>query len=753
MNSESSNDASLSLPCYRFGPYKVDPSERRLQHNGVCVELTPKAFETLLLLLENSGRLLKKEHFMRRLWPDSTVEEANLAHYISELRRVLQERSPGEKFIETVPKLGYRFVAPVESVRPPEAPVPEPSSEAPGAGVVREVGSGPPRFAEEGFKATPRVRKPVWILPAVLMTAVTATGWWLVWSTQESKPVLVAVPFTTHPGAEFDPTFSPDGNQVAFAGSLEEKEPENADIYVKSVGSDKPLRLTFAPELDLQPSWAPDGSYIAFIRLKDDLCTIYTIPPLGGVERKVYETKRAWKSGLNGRLLACTPDSKAIVISESRSPEDPNSLFLFKLKTGEKVRLTSPPAGAIGDCDPVFSPDGRVLTFARVQAGRSVSDLYRIGLSSDLTPVAEPASLTDRMPVRLRDLVGHAWSAEGREIIASSERGFHTRDFWRIPVNDPQCSTRLELAEERGVGPVISGPSRRMIYVKEQPGIANIWYLEDSGQSEKQAVPTRLLGSTQCEGLCQVSPDGAKVAFESVRTGFSEICVSNSDGSGFLRLTDYDGPRCAFPVWSPDSRWVAYEARPEGQSEIYVISPEGGQPRRITHDPGDDVGPTFSRDGRWIYFTSNRTGAWQVWKMSTGGGDPVQVTQEGGWFTRMSVDGRTLFLGKPPPEWGVYRMPVEGGAQELFLPDGLIDLFAPAAHGYYFWRMKGSGGSVFGYPDGSLVFLDSSTGARRVVTVTDQLPTSVSPFPDGKRIMFSQMGHPTADLYLVENFR
>ena len=105
--------------------------------------------------------------------------------------------------------------------------------------------------------------------------------------------------------------------------------------------------------------------------------------------------------------------------------------------------------------------------------------------------------------------------------------------------------------------------------------------------------------------------------------------------------------------------------------------------------------------------------------MSTGGGDPVQVTQEGGWFTRMSVDGRTLFFGKPQPEWGVYRMPVEGGAPELFLPDGRIDLFAPAANGYYFWRMKGSVGSVFGYPDGSLVFLDSSTGARRLVTVTD----------------------------------
>jgi len=289
-----------------------------------------------------------------------------------------------------------------------------------------------------------------------------------------------------------------------------------------------------------------------------------------------------------------------------------------------------------------------------------------------------------------------------------------------------------------------------MIYVQEQPGVASIWYLEDSGQSKKHAAPTRLFASTQCEGLCQVSPDGAKVAFESVRTGFSEICVSNSDGSRFLRLTNYDGPRCAFPAWSPDSRWVAYEARPEGQSEIYVISPEGGQPRRITHHPGDDLGPTWSRDGRWIYFTSNRTGGWQVWRIPSGGGDPVQVTQDGGWYTKESVDGRTLFFGKPEPELGVYRMPVGGGESELFLSDALIHLFAPAANGCYFWRIKESD---FGYPDGSLVFLDSSTGARRVVTVTDQLPTSVSPFPDGKRIMFSQMGHTFTDLYLVENFR
>jgi Tol biopolymer transport system component/DNA-binding winged helix-turn-helix (wHTH) protein len=749
---------------FRFGPFRLDPQERILLLHDEVVSITPKAFDTLSVLLDHAGHVVTKDDLLKAVWPKVVVEEATLAQNVATIRRVLSKGGSAGDFIETVPKHGYRFVGPVRSETVPRA-----------AAGRREVVRHPPRKeperrfeavsdvrgelweGKEELNSRPEIEQPrararrlPWMAPAALIMALLAvSAWWLLRPTGESKPVLNAVPFTTYPGAEFDPTFSPDGSKVAFAGFLDEKEP-NLDIYVKSVGSENPLRLTFAPELEANPHWSPDGSYIAFFRFKNDRFTIYTIPPLGGAERKVYETEYLWKPGILARLLTCTPDSKGIVFTEARSPHEPSALFMVRFETGEKVRLTSPPAGSVGDNDPVFSPDGRILSFSRVHALWSFSDLYRLDLSSDFTPVAEPVPVTEQMPVRFRDFTGHAWSANGREIIASLQRGFHGRDLWRIPLDDPQHSTRLEFAGERAVFPVISGSARRMVYVQEQPGIASIWHLEDSGQLEKQAIPTRLFGSTQCEGLCQVSPDGAKVAFESVRTGFSEICVSNSDGSGFLRLTDYEGPRCAFPAWSPDSRWITYEARPEGQSEIYVISAEGGHPQQMTHDPGDDIRPSWSRDGRWIYFTSNRTGRWQVWKMPSDRGEPVQVTQEGGWYGKESPDGRTLFFGKAVPELGVYRMPVGGGEQDLFLPDAFIEFFAPTANGFYFWPIKGS---YFWAPEGTLVFLDSLTGTRRVVTVTDQVPTSVSAFPDGKRVMFSQMGHTFSDLYLVENFR
>ncbi len=92
---------------YNFGPFTVDPSEHTLRRDGEPVPLPPKAFDTLLVLLENNGRLVTKEELMGRLWPDTFVEEANLTVYISALRKALGEHS----FVETVPKRGYRLQA------------------------------------------------------------------------------------------------------------------------------------------------------------------------------------------------------------------------------------------------------------------------------------------------------------------------------------------------------------------------------------------------------------------------------------------------------------------------------------------------------------------------------------------------------------------------------------------------------------------------------------------------------------------
>ncbi len=100
--------------CYEFGPFRLDSAERRLLRNGETVPLKPKAFDLLLVLVQNHGHLLEKEELLRSIWPDTIVEEANLAYNISLIRKALGNGRNGDCYIETVPRYGYRFV---ESVR------------------------------------------------------------------------------------------------------------------------------------------------------------------------------------------------------------------------------------------------------------------------------------------------------------------------------------------------------------------------------------------------------------------------------------------------------------------------------------------------------------------------------------------------------------------------------------------------------------------------------------------------------------
>ncbi|HET9532437.1 MAG TPA: transcriptional regulator, partial [Blastocatellia bacterium] len=101
---------------YEFGPFRVDVSNRLIMRDNEPVQVTPKAFDTLLVLLESHGRVIEKEEMMRLIWPDTFVEEANLAVNISQIRKALGERDDGGQYIETVPRRGYRFASVVREI-------------------------------------------------------------------------------------------------------------------------------------------------------------------------------------------------------------------------------------------------------------------------------------------------------------------------------------------------------------------------------------------------------------------------------------------------------------------------------------------------------------------------------------------------------------------------------------------------------------------------------------------------------------
>ena len=170
---------------YEFGPFRLDAGERLLLRDGKPVPLPPKDFEMLLVLVENGGRVLEKGELLRRVWPDSFVEEANLSHHVFTLRKALGEEGDGSKYIETVPRRGYRFVADVNVVRDESA---DPAAEGRnGTGITTQEGKEKvtaSSHAEAGGEAATtipptspfvgsRVRRS---LPVILIACAVAAG-------------------------------------------------------------------------------------------------------------------------------------------------------------------------------------------------------------------------------------------------------------------------------------------------------------------------------------------------------------------------------------------------------------------------------------------------------------------------------------------------------------------------------------------------------------------------------------------------
>ena len=255
---------------------------------------------------------------------------------------------------------------------------------------------------------------------------VAASAWLGVWGPagREPQASLQSVPLTSDPGSEEHPTFSPDGNQVAFAWDGENR--DNTDIYVKLVAGGEPLRLTTNPAVDSGPAWSPDGSQIAFLRRSEGSGGIFLVPPIGGIERKLAESPHFGAAGPfgSGQGLSWSPDGKFLAVSDRPSPEEPFAIFRVSVESGAKRRLTSPPAQSLSDHNPAFSPDGRTLAFARRSAAYT-ADIYLMQVAG-----GEPRRLT----FNDQWTRGLAWTPDGREIVFSLHPGGggSNSSLWRI---------------------------------------------------------------------------------------------------------------------------------------------------------------------------------------------------------------------------------------------------------------------------------------------------------------------------------
>ncbi len=698
---------------YRFDAFQVDPRTHELRRDGVSIKIQEQSFVVLLKLLEHPGQLVTREQLRTALWPAGTFVDfdTGLNTVIKRLREVLRDSAEDPQFIETVPKLGYRFIAPVQA----------PGEQQP-AGV-------PPRKS---------ARISGWMKwaagAAVLLAASTMIFFYFSRGERQSGTTVEVVPLTGRSEMEGSPAFSPDGNQVAFKSS--NAVPDGSEgLYTTMIGGERPLRLTSNPR-DCCPAWSPDARSVAFARGHPGGRTIYVVPALGGTPKEIYSEESVFKEHI-GMLpfFSWSPDGRYLAVSALSTPEKRPTITLVSLQDSSRQPLTTPPP-KYSDWCPAFSPDGRSIAFLRASGPGLVDDLYVVPtaggearrLTSDNRPMNGPL----------------AWTPDSREIIFSSDRG-GLRSLWRIS-DYGGAPRRVEGVGTRATAPAIAQTGNRLAYSSEALKVN----LRKVGLTDpRHAVgPAQLiLPSAGFIGLASFSPDGKKLAYESTQTGYGEIWTAGSDGSNPVQLTFLNGV-AGTPRWSNDGRSVAFDYRPNEHSEIYKVDLSGGPPHFIPTIPGaDNVVPSWSRDGKWIYFSSNRGNEPnQIWKVPDAGGTPVQLTRKGGTSPNESADG-FVYYSKTFRSDEIWKIPAGGGEETLVIKFPGLDAlsWALGPTGIYFLTDE-SGGK------GALFFYEFDT--RKVLSLMSLQKRAVEPAvsPDGKSVIFFQIDQWEQTIMLVNHF-
>jgi Tol biopolymer transport system component/DNA-binding winged helix-turn-helix (wHTH) protein len=700
----------------RFGTFEVDLRLGELRKNGIRVKLTGQPFQILVILLEHPGDLVTRKQLQRRLWPSDTFVDFDrgLNAAINRVREALGDSAENPRFVETLPRRGYRFIAPLVDSRPVGATLPASESNVSPAQTVTRL------------------------LPAGVLAVITLAAGigWLHFhkgNSSVSGATPRMVPFTSSPGAKTNPAFSPDGKEVAF-GWMSEKD-EGLRIYVKLVGAGTPLRLTAGPGDDDSPAWSPDGRFVAFVRHSGSMSSYFIVPSLGGPERKI--AVRYADTFNYERLVNWLPDGKNLLVADQSSPQDPYiSLVLISLENGRRQVVLTPPGPYLADA--TSSPDGKYIAFR--QGGGSMSqEIYVMRVDgSDASRLTSDKAL----------IQGLAWTQDSKSIVFSSSRA-GLQSLWRIPVSGGVPSSVISAGDDAAM-PTISREGAQLAFVLSRAN-SNIWRV--AGPAAKFSPPSRLIASSRWENDANFSPDGKRIAFSSTRTGTQELWLCNSDGSNAVQLTSLAAPSTDMPRWSPDGKQIAFDSVSEGHSKILLISTEGGSPRQLAEGPFGEV-QSWSHDGKWVYFSSNRSGAWEIWKVSPEGGSPVQVTKQpasrasGGTDLGMnsfeSADGKFLFYRR---DEGLWRMLVEGGESTRILKN--ISMM---------WRVCGNG----------ICFLDEKENPARLkrLDLRSGRTTSFGSVdlgkegsfgnfdvsPDGRWVIYPRVDTFNSDIMLLEDF-
>lgn len=689
-------------PFYAFGPFRLEPAERRLVFRDEPLPLPPKVLDTLVVLVEADGRLVAKEALMQRLWPDTVVEEVNLARNVSLLRKALADRD-GRDYIETVPKSGYRFTAPVARIERP-AERHEPSTAQP---------AGPKRPLTSGILAS--------VLVATLAIAAIVAWRAGVWRSARSSGATDAQPNyvrATFDGTVVESVLSPDGSMVA---SVLRGPPMRLVLRDIATGS---TNEALRGEFFFRPKWSPDGSAISVTwrPAVDKAGGLAIVPRLGGPPRVVQ------RSGFG----AWSPDGKRLAIPYGRG---------FGVVTVDGTLVKEIPlTGFAWLRDLEWSRAGdRVLVWTEDDQHHTI-----------LWSVSPDDAGVRQIHAPGTQLLGAAWTPDASAIYVLKPVG-ETADLVRLPIDtrnpaDEQVLIRGLTAQARGFS--ISADGSKLLFRRVTP-VVNLWQVTvDDAFPATPARAEPLTRGTSRLLSPVISPDGRSIAFVREEAAGDAIHKAALPLDGpWERLTPA-GLRVGSPAWSPDGLQIAFAASGSGGHSLWTVALRDGTRRQLStaHSIDRDADSVvWAPDGMLAYQTPDHKTYYLI-DPRNGEERRLGRTETGSMFTpRFSPDRSlvALYWNRRPSGPALWVIDLKTGAETLVAPRIVPMGWSPGNRAIY-------GVQALGEPE--IVRVDRVTGARIVVT---RFPFGViesgSVSRDGRAIVCS-VREDLADAWIIGDF-
>lgn len=625
---ERSREGSHRLQL-RVGAFSVDAGALQVESDsGQHTRLTPKAMGVLLALAREPGVTLSRDELLDQVWGSVHVTPGVVGHAITALRRAFGDDVEQPAYIETIPRVGYRLIAPVQravaqtgdataaAARTAHAPEPAPPAPPPGNGRSPEAGATPPPTAVDPGPAPAPAHLPpppppapatlaaaarsgrrilalvagLALLVGLVALALAAAAWRHAASDAQGGVLSVETPrrLTFAPGSEATPRLAPGGDWLAY--TRRERLDAPPRLFLQSIHGTEPIALADDGHAE-RPAWAPNGREIAYVWRSPDRsrCEIRSTSVDGGGHLKLADCPPH-----SVVYLDWNPRDADQIAYSPMIPGSPGGTRIQLLRRGEGWAPEPFDYGAMAtpvDLYPRFSPDGSRIAFRR--GGNPTSDLYVVPAAG-----GEVTRLT-----RLRsEINGFDWLPDGSGLVFSSNH------------DGERALYALEL------------PSRRIsplgIHDASSPDISNrdgsLAFRIDAWRSALAEYPVdggdrRLLApSSGRDFSAAMSADDAMLVFPSDRDGSSQLWRLDRRDGRLARLTQHASGRVESPVLSADGQRVLYLLRTRGRHEIHEFDLERGVSHLVSVGNASLRNAIYAGDDRSIWYIGWHGDSWHL---------------------------------------------------------------------------------------------------------------------------------------------